>query len=59
MTIIAFKKPEQPEPRVWVCNCGCGGFWLYEDGRIQCMDCDEFHDSMKGEWSVVEAAEPA
>ena len=57
MTVIAFTKKEPPKPRIWQCNCDCQAFWLYEDGRIQCMQCDEFHDTMKGQWSLV-VAEP-
>ena len=56
MTVIPFRKPEQPEqpkPRIRVCNCRCEAFWLYEDGRVQCMQCDEFHDEVKGQWSLI------
>lgn len=55
MTVIIFRKPELPKPRIWVCSCECEAFWLYEDGRVQCMQCDEFADTMKGQWSVVVA----
>jgi hypothetical protein len=57
VTVVAFTKKEPPKPRIWVCHCRCEAFWLYEDGRIQCMQCDEFHDTMKGQWSLV-VAEP-
>ena len=42
---------------IWVCNCECEAFWLYEDGRIQCRQCDAFADTMKGYWAVVVATE--
>jgi hypothetical protein len=58
VTVIAFPKKEEAEPRIWVCNCECEAFWLYEDGRIQCMQCEAFADTMKGQWSVVVAEEP-
>jgi hypothetical protein len=57
VTVIAFAKKEPPKPRIWVCHCACEAFWLYEDGRIQCMQCDEFANTMKGQWSLV-VAEP-
>jgi len=60
VSVVPFKKPEPKQPRIWVCLCKCEAFWLYEDGRIQCMQCDAFHDEMKGVWSpVVAEDEPA
>jgi hypothetical protein len=60
VTVVPFKKPEPKRPRILVCLCECEAFWLYEDGRIQCMGCDTFHDEMKGVWSpVVAEDEPA
>ena len=57
MTVIAFTKKEPPKPRIWVCNCECEAFWLYEDGSIQCIQCEAFANTMKGQWSVVVATE--
>jgi len=60
MSVVPFKKQEPKQSRIWVCLCKCEAFWLYEDGRIQCMQCDAFHDCMKGVWSpVVAEDEPA
>jgi hypothetical protein len=59
MSVVQFKKPEPKKPRIYVCNCRCEAFWLWEDGSIQCMQCDEFHDGMKGVWSPVVEDKPA
>ena len=60
MSVVPFKKPEPKKPQDLGLPLPLRGFWLYEDGRIQCMQCDEFHDEMKGVWSpVVEDSEPA
>jgi len=57
VTVIAFAKKEPPKPRIWVCNCECEAFWLYEDGSIQCQACNAFANTMKGQWSLVVATE--
>ena len=41
-------KPPPPKPQVYVCYCGCEGFWLYRDGRVECHECNTFHDDMTG-----------
>lgn len=53
MTILAFRGREKPKPKVWQCNCGCEAFWLYEDGRVECQECNTFHDSMTGHWKII------
>lgn len=53
MAVVEFRRQEPPKPRIWVCNCECEAFWLYEDGSIQCTQCEAFANTMKGQWSVV------
>ena len=58
MTVTDFKAKEQPESKVWVCDCGNESFWLYEDGRIECMDCNAFHTTMTGYWKLFDPEGP-
>ena len=59
MSVIEFRrKPPPPTPlpeaaAVWQCNCGCEVFWLYQDGRVECPECNVFHDEMTGYWAIV------
>jgi hypothetical protein len=60
MSVVPFKKPQPKKPRIRVCDCHNESFWVYEDGRIQCMQCDRFDDGIRGVWSfVVDQDEPA
>lgn len=56
MTVVSL--PEKPLPRIWECDCGCQNFWLYEDGRIECAECNTFHDAMTGYWKIVDLTAP-
>ena len=39
------------ERRIWICECGCSTFELFEDGGHGCASCGlEFHD---GSWYEV------
>lgn len=59
MTVVSFPaKPDKPKPRVWVCNCGCQNFWLYEDGQIECVECGTFHHSETGTWLIANLEAP-
>lgn len=58
MTVITLKPKEKPPPRVYVCGCGCENFWLYEDGQIECIECNTFHDHMMGYWKLVDPNDP-
>lgn len=44
------------EPLVWVCNCGCTTFKLYEGGMTECASCG-IEGAEGGEW-VHELPEP-
>jgi len=59
MTVVAFQRKEVPKPKVYVCNCRCENFWLYQDGRVECAECNTFHEDMRGYWKIIAAAEPA
>jgi len=54
MTVLNFKKPEKPAPRVYQCQCGCENFWLYDDGQIECAECNTFHPDMTGYWKTID-----
>ena len=40
----------KPDPKIWVCNCGCNTFLLQDDGAAICANCDEYCDI--GGWKV-------
>lgn len=50
---------KRPEPRIWVCGCGCCSFELLEDGTSQCSLCGD--QTERGSWYVEkpDAAETA
>jgi hypothetical protein len=58
MTVANFTPKERPQPKVWVCDCGNESFWLYEDGRIECMSCSTFHTTMTGYWKLFDPEAP-
>jgi hypothetical protein len=54
--VVEFPKPA--EPKILVCTaCRSEAFWLYQDGRVQCMRCDTFDHDVTGCWSPI-AQEP-
>jgi len=40
----------QPEPTIWVCNCGCATFKVYSDQSIVCAQCAA--RGPDGEWVI-------
>lgn len=46
---------KQPEPRIWVCGCGCCTFEMYEDGSARCAMCDGVAGN--GGWMVPDTDE--
>ena len=46
MSIVEFPKPLN---RVWVCNCGCSTFELYDDETHACSACGTRSDN-EGRW---------
>ena len=44
---------ERAQPKVYVCDCGCENFWLYQDGQVECAACNAFHDGMTGYWKLI------
>jgi len=58
MTVENFRPKEKSKPKVWQCDCGCENFWLYEDGQIECAECNTFHHSQTGNWKIVDLTAP-
>ena len=58
MTVVPLRPPKRPQPEIWQCQCGCQNFWLYADGRIECAECNRFHDSMTGSWQIIDPTGP-
>lgn len=50
--VLRFKR--KPDATVWQCKCGCFAFWLYSDGDIRCVECQEIAESMRGVWAVCQ-----
>lgn len=45
--IIDFnKKAAEKEPLIWQCNCGNCAFLIYENGDIECSDCDSIQNGI-------------
>lgn len=40
----------QPEPRIWVCDCGCSTSIIYENGMTECPNCGGITDDPQGGW---------
>ena len=38
--ILRFKRPKSEEPMIWACDCGCVTFRLYNNGTVQCAQCN-------------------
>lgn len=38
--VVEFRQrpPEHP-PMIYACGCGCAMFRLWDDGRIECLNC--------------------
>lgn len=47
--IIALKRPD---PRIWICPCGCSTFRLIETGEAECAACDRRADGERGGWDT-------
>lgn len=47
--IITLKRPE---PRIWICPCGCSTFRLIEGGEAECAACDQRADHEAGGWDT-------
>lgn len=46
-------KEKQPEPLIWVCECGCSTFELCNDGTGRCALCNSvIGDEAEGGWLV-------
>lgn len=45
--IITLKRPD---PRIWICPCGCSTFRLIETGEAECAACDRRADHDGGGW---------
>ena len=41
---------DKPEPRVWICACGCSSFELFSDGTVRCAACQGLHDNYVAGW---------
>lgn len=45
--VINFRKAvEERERLIWKCNCGNCSFILYEDGDLECAECNEFQNGV-------------
>ena len=53
-TVVTFRTKEKPRPRIWKCDCGCEVYWLYEDGQVECAECNTFHDAVTGYWQLID-----
>lgn len=52
--IINFQEEaEKREPLIWRCNCGNCAFMLYEDGKVECSECNTFHHEIVEHYTVV------
>jgi uncharacterized Zn finger protein (UPF0148 family) len=40
----------RPDPRIWVCGCGCSTFMLREDGEAVCAHCETEVGEDGGAW---------
>lgn len=52
MKVIDFPKPDR-DNILWVCNCGCVSWNVFEDGHLQCANCDQslaFDAQEHGDW---------
>lgn len=48
--------PQRPPPMVLVCSnpdCGSQSFWLYADGRVECLLCNEFQTELASRWLQI------
>ena len=50
--VIRLSPPKSTAPRWRECNCGCQEFRLYEDGQVQCIECDLMQDEVAGYWTI-------
>ena len=54
MTVVCLKKEvEKKEPLIWLCNCGNGSFTIYQDGSLQCAECDTWQNDVVEHRAVV------
>jgi hypothetical protein len=58
MTVIPLEQKAKPPSKIWVCDCGCENFWLYQDGRVECVECNTIHDTMTGYWKIIDPDGP-
>ena len=52
MKLIELNAHRQPEPKVWQCQCGHFGFWLYSNGDVVCSRCETEAAEMRGYWKI-------
>jgi len=54
MAVVNFNKVvEEREPLIWLCNCSNGSFVIYQNGSVQCAECDKWHDDVIEHKAVV------
>ena len=52
--IVDFRnEAEKLERCVWKCDCGNCSFMLYDDGGIQCADCEAFQNDTGHEVAIA------
>jgi hypothetical protein len=49
MTVVEFPTETEKEDFIWLCDCGCQTFFLYQDHTTKCASCGDRSDSA-GDW---------
>ncbi len=43
----------QPDPKAWICDCGCMTFVVLSDGTFECANCQVISAPDHGGWSDI------